>query len=469
MIQLGWQSTRGTLLNFSIKKGGNGLKKLVAMILVVAMAFGLTGCYGGEIELYNAMEKMNKIETMESKMEMDFSFSTEGFAEEEQLMFDEVAELLNDMKIKINMKQTQNEDQTASKAEMFTDIHLADMDMNMKQWVDVDLSKDNPKMLQIIKMPEEAMTTMVPEGMNKEYIRFDMMAQEELGDNFDELIEFTEEFTPKLMEFMNEFYADFDGGKDFLSKKDSKVIDGKYLDIFEVKLDDSGLKSLLRYGVNHTLENDTTMDFIKEYMDIVMSISAIPEDEKDEMETEIQDGLKDLETQLPEFRTIFNDFMDKYGEIQVLGEDGISMEIGIDRRGYVAHQAGSIDIRIDAGQIAKALELDPIEGIINMGINFKTRNFNINNKLIWIRMPKLTEGNSIEYMDLLDAQMKQFEEELKALEEMEDFDIEGLEEIEDAEDLEAVEEVEEAEVNEIKEIEETDETEEVEATEKPAA
>lgn len=406
----------------------NKLMKRNIMIIILIIGITLTGCYSGEAQIYSAMKKMQEIESMESTMEMDFDFSTENFTEEEQLMLSQAADVINSFKIKMDLKQTQNKDQTKSMAEVETNIHAMGMDMNMRQWVDVDLSGETPKMEQIIKMPEELMGTMVPEEANKEYIYFDMMNQDVFAGDLTRLMEFAEDAEPELMKFIEEFYKDYDSEVDFITKTDGKVINGEKLDIYEINIDDALFKDLVKYGVNHTLENENTMNFIREYMDVVMSITAIPEEEKAVMESEIKEDLNKMEAQIPEFKKSFNQFMEKYKDIQILGKEGITVEIGIDKNGYIVHEDGKIDLRLDISEISEAMGVEKIEGIVNLGINYKTKNYNINDKSIKIEMPKLTKENSIEYMELLEEQQRQFEEQLKQFEDMEDLDYDYIEE-----------------------------------------
>lgn len=402
------------------------MKKLTALTLILALTLGLTGCFGGELKLYNAMEKMQGVTSIQSEMEMGFTFETEGFSEEDQVVLEQVAAVLNNAKIKTNMKQTQNEDQTVAKAEMDTKVQAAGMDMGMKIWVDVDLNGEEPRIVEIFNMPEVLMNSSLPSELTKEYLVYDigeMMKSEGVEFDFNELIEFSKELQPELMEFLKGMYKDLKLDKDFITQKDDKVINNHKLEIFELKLNDANFKELVKHSVNHTLDNEATTKFIKEYMNVVMNMAVVPEAEKEEAEKEIQEGLANLETQLPEFKAMFNDFMDKYEDIEILGDKGIVIEYGIDEKGYLVHEAGNIDLKIDLGQITKALGEEPMEGIIKLGINYTSRNYNINNKVIMVRFPKLTKSNSMDYMEFLELQMKQFEEQMEQFEEIENMEV----------------------------------------------
>lgn len=69
----------------AIKRNGSRSilkKKLTVLTLILALALGLTGCVGGELKLYDAFNKMQDITSLDTDMEMTFTFETEGFSEE---------------------------------------------------------------------------------------------------------------------------------------------------------------------------------------------------------------------------------------------------------------------------------------------------------------------------------------------------------------------------------------------------
>ncbi len=391
--------------------GGSILKKkLTVLTLILALALGLTGCVGGELKLYDAFNKMQDITSLDTDMEMTFTFETEGFSEEEQMMLQQISAMLNNAKVKTHQRQVLNEEQTVVKAEMNTIMDFGGMTMDMGLWVDMDLTEDEQKMVEIIKMPQMLMSFISPEDPAKEYIVYDlgeMMKAEDVELNFAEIMEFSKELQPKLAEFMKEIQKDFKPGFKVVTQKDDKVVNGKKLEIYEVKLDDATLKELVKYAINYSLEDEKTLEFFKEYMDAVMSMGMIPEEEREAAEKEIAEGFKEFENQIPEMKEKFNEFMEKYKDVEILGDKGIVVEYGIDDKGYIVHEAGNMDLKIDLGKIAEVLEEDTeMQGIIKLGIDFKSEYYNINNKIIRVNIPKVNENNSLNMMDIMEQQME---------------------------------------------------------------
>lgn len=391
--------------------GGSILKKkLTVLTLILALALGLTGCVGGELKLYDAFNKMQDITSLDTDMEMTFTFETEGFSEEEQMVLQQISAMLNNAKVKTHQRQVLNEEQTVVKAEMNTIMDFGGMTMDMGLWVDMDLTEDEQKMVEIIKMPQMLMSFISPEDPAKEYIVYDlgeMMKAEDVELNFAEIMEFSKELQPKLAEFMKEIQKDFKPGFKVVTQKDDKVVNGKKLEIYEVKLDDATLKELVKYAINYSLEDEKTLEFFKEYMDAVMSMGMIPEEEREAAEKEIAEGFKEFENQIPEMKEKFNEFMEKYKDVEILGDKGIVVEYGIDDKGYIVHEAGNMDLKIDLGKIAEVLEEDTeMQGIIKLGVDFKSEYYNINNKIIRVNIPKVNENNSLNMMDIMEQQME---------------------------------------------------------------
>lgn len=132
----------------AIKRNGREYieeKKLTVLTLILALALGLTGCVGGELKLYDAFNKMQDITSLDTDMEMTFTFETEGFSEEEQMVLQQISAMLNNAKVKTHQRQVLNEEQTVVKAEMNTIMDFGGMTMDMGLWVDMDLTEDEQK------------------------------------------------------------------------------------------------------------------------------------------------------------------------------------------------------------------------------------------------------------------------------------------------------------------------------------
>lgn len=382
---------------------------IVALILVLALTF--TGCTSIEQKLYNGFVKNQEIASMESDTDITFTLEGSDFPDEQQVILQEAINTLNNSKITMHQKAISNEDKTIAKAYMDMNMTFGDMKMPMEAWVNVDASKDNYDMVEIIKMPSEIMAMISPEAANKEYLVYDigeMMGETSKEVDNSKLMEFSKNLQTKYADSFKDFVKDLDIGFKMAKYKGTRSVNGKSLYLYEVKLDDANFKKLIRNMVNSSLDDEDTIKFIEDYMNAVVDIMEIPEGEeisKDEMKAEMKEELGNLQKELPNFKKQFNEFMDKFEDVKIIGDKGIVIEYGINSDGYIVHEAGNIDLDIDVETIVKAFgntEETEIQqtGKIKLGIEFNTKIYNIN-KDIKVYMPKLTEENSLRFNDLM--------------------------------------------------------------------
>ena len=382
---------------------------IVALILVLALTF--TGCTSIEQKLYNGFVKNQEIASMESDTDITFTLEGSDFPDEQQVILQEAINTLNNSKITMHQKAISNEDKTIAKAYMDMNMTFGDMKMPMEAWVNVDASKDNYDMVEIIKMPSEIMAMISPEAVNKEYLVYDigeMMGETSKEVDNSKLMEFSKNLQTKYADSFKDFVKDLDIGFKMAKYKGTRSVNGKSLYLYEVKLDDANFKKLIRNMVNSSLDDEDTIKFIEDYMNAVVDIMEIPEGEeisKDEMKAEMKEELGNLQKELPNMKKQFNEFMDKFEEVKIVGDKGIVIEYGINSDGYIVHEAGNIDLAIDIEAIVKAFggtEETAVQqtGKLKLGINFNSKIYNIN-KDIKINMPKTTEENSLRFNDLM--------------------------------------------------------------------
>jgi hypothetical protein len=388
--------------------GGRNMKKVSVLALILALSMAFTGCTNGEIKLYNAFKKSQDIMSMESDTNITFKVEGKNFPVEQQQAIEEISKMLNNSEFKMYQRTVQNEEKTAAKSYATADFNLGDMKMDMQVWVEADMSTDAPKLVEIIKLPSAMMSTMAPEGENKEFIVYDfteMMNTEKEVVNLDKLTSFSKEIQPKLMNLLKDYYTKFDPGFEVGAFKGTRTINGRSLYMYEVKLDDESFKKLVRYAGDSYLEDENTINFIKEYFNGVMG--AI--DGTDEEKKELNQNLDKFQQDLPQIKKQFNEFMDKFDDVKILGDKGLVIEYGINSDGYIVHEAGKIDLSIDLGAVEKAFKNNAAaeddtakqeSPVLNIEVNFNTKIYNINKDII-VNMPKVDSKNALYFSDLV--------------------------------------------------------------------
>lgn len=393
------------------------MKKVSVLALILALVLSLTACFGGEKELYDAINKTKDITVLESDTELKFAFSWEGFSTEDEMILQQVSNILNAAKLNIHQKAMTNEEKTTSLAEVDVDIALGITTLPIKVWLDADVSDDNFKLVEVIQLPP-ILGMFMPSLAKVQYLVYDFgEIMETAGEeaNMGEIIKLNKELQPKLLEFVEKIEKELKPDIKMISKKGKVEIDGEKLTLYEIKLNDETLKELIKYTVDYILEKEDFEVLVREYMNSMAQMAIaqeeLTEEEAEEMTEEFNHALAEL---IPEAKEEFHQFMEKYKDIQILGEEGLSIELGISKGGYLVHEKGKIDLKLDLASIARAKgeEVEETETqIINLGIEYKTKIYNINSEEIEIKMPELTEDNSIKYTEL----MKALEEQMNML------------------------------------------------------
>lgn len=396
------------------------IKKIAALVITISMLVGLlSGCTAtaeGKA-LIEAMLKTQTIKSSQSDMLMTLNLDATGLSEPDAASFAQVSAMLKDAKLSMNMKHAANEDMTAAKAEVGMDMTLGGMSMEMGVWVDMDYSGSEPRLKEVIKLPSMVFAA-VPEMAGKEYIVMDLgdMMQTAGTDasgssvDYSDLMKVGKELQEKANTFLGSYLAQYDPGFKFISDAGMKEIttpEGKVnAHIYRVSLDDKSAKKLVRYTVNNLADNKDAMAFIKEYMELVQSMSSITTTPASQPE-ELDKIMADFEAAKPELLAKFNDYMDQLENVQLLGDKGIVIEYAVDEEGFVVNQSTSLNLAIDMAKLAAVMGTESeASGTINAVIDFNTLTYNIN-KDVNIEMPVLTPENSMDFNEYMDTAMQE--------------------------------------------------------------
>ncbi|MCT4619169.1 MAG: hypothetical protein N4A62_07250 [Marinisporobacter sp.] len=396
------------------------MKKISIIALVLVLVLSFTGCTNKEMKLYSAFDKAQEVTSMESDTDIAFTLNTIGFSQEDQNSMQMVQQMLKDSKIKLHQKMLQNEEKTIAKAKVDADVTFGGMTMNTQVWVDTDLSGKTPKIVEVIKLPPMAMAA-APEFQNKEYIVYnfnEMMDMNQSEDvDFSKLMNSSKELQPKLTKFLRDYMKQFNAKLDMVTYKGEQSVDGKNVAIYELKLDDSALKKLVRYSTNNFLENEAGLRFMKDYMDTAVAMTEVTDTEKETAKEELQEGFEEFKNNIPQMKEKINLFMDAFDDVKILGDNGIVIEYMINEDGYIVNEKGAIDLNIDLAAMQKAFNkldknkvnsLPQKTGVFKIALNFNSKIYNINQN-IEIEKPVLTIENTLYFSDMIKSTLQSVE------------------------------------------------------------
>lgn len=386
------------------------MKRILGILLVLTMVLSLLGCTSPDTELYKSLEKMQEVTSLDSETELSFELNGEGFEESEQVIVDQLALSLNSLKLLTKEKSLRNEEGTEAQSEAVVSVEFGGVKLDTKIWSDVNLNTGDMK--NIIQLPAMLGGLMGPEVASKDYLVYDVRKIMELEDedvNFDEMMELQKEFQIKIVELAKEIQKEFKPGFEIIELKEEKERAGEKIKVYEFKLDDGTFKELVKEFIDTSLENQGTREFIVDYMNLAMKMTPSNELNHKEIK-EIQDGINDIEENLDEkvkkTQEEFHKFMGKIEDMKILGEEGVRVLYSVNSEGYIVETDGLIHLTLNFEKLAQAMEEVPIKkGILELKINYNTRNKNINSEDIKIEFPELTGKNSMDFSEIMEMEM----------------------------------------------------------------
>jgi hypothetical protein len=429
------------------------MKKILSLILVFTMVISLSGCTDNNASLYDAFKNMQEVTSLETETSISFKLEGEGLGEMEQMQLNQVAQILNTTKFDLNQRVVGNEDNTKAKSQSELNINFMGMEIPIKMWADIDLETSDmktiisiPQILLSMMQSNPAMQDVENPLIGKEYLIYDigkMMEMEDENIDFKEMMEFQEEFQPKVIKFMEDIQKDLKLDSDIIELQEEKEVDGEKIKVYSIKLNDESLRELVKELVDYILENDSTKEFIVEYMngymDTMMNMGLeeeLSDEELEELKEDMQDMEEELDEGFKEMKEEFDIFMEKYKDVKILGEEGINILYSINKDGYIVETDGVMDFSIDLEEIAKVNDAETDEddldeeemlypapemkGKVNFKINYNTKNTNINDKDMEIKMPETTEENSIDLYEMMQEEMEKQMEMMEEFENVED-------------------------------------------------
>jgi copper amine oxidase-like protein len=387
-------------------------KKLSLVLVLILIASIFTGCSKEEKGLLDAFMKNQEILSFESDMNLEFDLSASGLLEEEQVIFDDVAKVVNDLSLHMKQKTLSNEEQTKARAQMDLDVKLDGTNFESYIWVDADFDDENPVFKEIFKLPSLLRAMMPSPANTKEYIVLDLeemnQAYEDMGTpvDYSEIMDLAMKYQEKFVEAFERYSKNYDSDISVVTKLDDKVIDGESVDIYQVKFDNDSFKEFLKYTTISILQDKEMALLFQEYMAEIINLSGEPMTEED----------IDFTSDIPQLIKDAKEFFETLENLEILGEEGIVINYGVNKDGFIVSEEGEMDLLIDTKSIMELSSDELEEGIektstpiFNIKISYDNKMENINND-IEIVLPELTEENSIDFETLVESMMPEIPE-----------------------------------------------------------
>ncbi|MDR3601090.1 MAG: hypothetical protein P4L49_11520 [Desulfosporosinus sp.] len=386
-------------------------KKLTWVALVATLLLVITGCSPNQQEIFNAALKTQNAKSMQAHTTMTVQLSGSDFEPTVQKQFDQAALFINNAKLDLNTETNSNEQKTASQSQIDMNLAMQGMNISVPLWVDSDLTGNTPKITEIIKVPAIAKVSLPSQFASKEYmvISPSNMSNAPLG-NLDttELMNFSKTIQAAETNFLMSYAQRFNPLPDALDNgiQSLQTDDGlKPARIYEITLNDAQFKEFIRYTVNNFVQDPEAMNFVKTFMDSILSLTQTPD--KAKSLSDFDQAFSTFNSNRTQFLATFNTAMDQLKDVPILGDKGIDLKYAISG-GNLVQKSGTIDLKVDLAQInalANSLNGQPnatvdAKGNFNLTFTFQTDISSINSPLS-IQIPTVTSDNSFDYMDLM--------------------------------------------------------------------
>lgn len=364
--------------------------------------------------LLKATLNQNNINSMESDSTIGVNASVKDLPKEEQNQADKIIPIINNSKMNFNIKMNGNSNKTLSDVQEDISIQVAGMNIQTTAWVSLDMTGSQPKMKEIIKIPEVAAQYLPPQFAGKQYMVMDPIeANSKLmpgTNNITGLMDFSKNFQPQFQSFMEKYLENWNPGFKFIDYKGLMRVNNKdgikYAQTYQLKLNDMTFKSLLNYTATDAVQNKEFISFMKQFMLSCVDLSGVPN--KEQQKQDIEKVFANMASNPQESMKQIKTFMDAIKDLKVIGDKGIDITYNI-CDGYIIGETGIVDLQLDIHKFVEVMNklsntpgatTEDVKGILGLGFNYNTQNYNIN-KDVKITIPQLTKENSFDYMDLI--------------------------------------------------------------------
>ncbi len=364
--------------------------------------------------LLKATLNQNNINSMESDNTIGVNASVKDLPKEEQSQADKIIPIINNSKMNFNIKMNGNSNKTLSNVQEDISIQVAGMNIQTTAWVSLDMTGSQPKMKEIIKIPEVAAQYLPPQFAGKQYMVMDPIAVDSKvmpgANNITGLMDFSKNFQPQFQSFMEKYLENWNPGFKFIDYKGLMRVNNKdgikYAQTYQLKLNDMTFKSLLNYTATDAVQNKEFISFMKQFMLSCVDLSGVPN--KEQQKQDIEKVFANMASNPQESMKQIKTFMDATKDLKVIGDKGIDITYNI-CDGYIIGETGIVDLQLDIHKFVEVMNklsntqggtTEDVKGILGLGFNYNTQNYNIN-KDVKITIPQLTKENSFDYMDLI--------------------------------------------------------------------
>ncbi|MCY6960167.1 peptidoglycan-binding protein [Clostridium brassicae] len=354
-------------------------------------------------ELVNAYKMNKKITSCEVEQNLGIKLDGKNLSKEEEKNLAQILSIINSLNVKTDIKTVSRDENKKAVAEGNVKVSVNGVTMDMKVWSDVDTTGSNPKIKSIIEIPEALKVIMPAEYKDKKYFVYDIskiLSNSQTVEatkmiDFQKLINSANNFGVSFNESFANFIKIADAKYDIVSKGDASKLGNNSVKAYKIDLNNEKLINVIKYALKDKKMTGLVKDYINDIMALDPNYSG----------TKVTD--EQLSAALNQTIMILDKMKDA---VQI----DISIDVGVDKSGYVSYNKGNVKFTVNVGEISKMSgDIKAKKDVVNTNsiytllFNFDSNISKINEDIKTNPMPEVNEKNSIDYMEFVMNMAKQ--------------------------------------------------------------
>ncbi|OPJ56704.1 hypothetical protein [Clostridium oryzae] len=379
-------------------------KSLAAIITGVIVSASLfSGCSNDESTLLLALKKNGTITSAQSATTLSANINAVNQTAAEKKDAKEFIETINGSSISINSDFVKKDSSLQSKTDVSLKSDLSNGSL-ATVWMDNSVTNGKAYEKSIYKLSDmiKYSADMPEKFAKKTYMTVDTNDIAKLASEVNEkenapIQQFTENTRKKLIKFVQDYIQNYNPGVTAITYKGEQ--DG--LKNYELKIDNTQLKSILLYSATKLGKDTETADLlkgiVKDYVALEGLSSKETKKEIDEANADIDNALKYLSNSDGKLGTAID-------KIALLGPKGIDINFYVNNEGYLTKTNGTVEIVLDMKKLTSDLKAESgavddatipsYTGQYTVDLNFSNELTNINQSSVAVTLPALTKSNS---------------------------------------------------------------------------
>ncbi|KOC48087.1 peptidoglycan-binding protein [Clostridium botulinum] len=347
--------------------------------------------------IVNACKNSRNVKSADATSNFNMNLQGNNLSNEEKEIFNSILPIINSMDITADIKLNSSENNKKVKLSGVLHFKNSLVKIDSKIWMDMDITKSIPDIKYIIEIPEGVKGFLPTSLANKKYFVFNMttllkdpkIAKDKDLLDINKQIQLSTMIQDKFINDFEDFIKIADANYDIVTPIDKEKLNcnssKNIKNAYEINLNNDKLMKIIKLGLHDKNIASTFWDCVNKVADLE------PDASKEKITNE----------QKTEVVKAFEDALDKFNKAV---QCNIKSTVGIDEKGYSCYNKVTLNMVIDAKEIAKvfgAKEAPNTNSKYILTVNCDCSMSDINNNVKVAEKPEISEENSVDFSKIL--------------------------------------------------------------------